>query len=108
MYLHPFVNQCQVPIPGTQHPYETTDLAVWALDRWPDPQDVYDIGVATIDLQTLDITVTFPVPQTGILLVATFAEAWDFAGQKVSAQTGGSPWVSMWRRTRGTQPPGTA
>jgi len=100
MYLHPFVNQCQVTIPGMVHPYETTDLAIWALDRWPDPQEAYEVPSATIDLQTLDLTVTFPVPQTGVLLVATFAEPWDFGGQGASAQSREPSWVNMWRRTR--------
>jgi hypothetical protein len=60
-FVYHFVNQCSVSIPGTAHPYETTNLSIRSVPH-------YDY--VTLDPRTLDIVVTFVIPQTGYVVIA--------------------------------------
>jgi hypothetical protein len=68
-YVYSFDNQCYVTIPGRLHGYQTPALHVFFDDHCPG----HPVGVSPeyVDIHpaSLDVTVVFAVPHTGVIVV---------------------------------------
>lgn len=67
----PFRQRCQVRIPGEAQRWESAALVVYALPLAGDA--LVEIGAITMDPHTWEVTVTFGMPQSGVLYLVPVA-----------------------------------
>jgi hypothetical protein len=68
-YVYPFDNRCSVIIPGSLHGCQTQALTVFFADQWPGHTVCFLPDYVGITPGSLDVTVVFAVPHTGVIVV---------------------------------------
>ena len=68
-YTVPFIHTCHVKIPGAVHGFTTPFLRVEVSDTWTYGAGRHEVDpdCLQIDLCTYDLSVTFPIPESGDL-----------------------------------------
>jgi hypothetical protein len=69
-----FVNRTRWTVHGVDHQFKPGTFDVRVCDRWPEaprlmPEAMYRHGVIDVDPQSADVTATFPLPMTGVMIL---------------------------------------
>jgi hypothetical protein len=72
IFVYPFTNRTRVVIPGAVHQLGTADLLIAVYDATPAARTIWfavDPTSPPVDPVTHDVTLTFPMPETGYVLL---------------------------------------